>query len=154
MMPGQGDKDAAWEFWMSRLLAITKSTRQRDLELHLGRMPSRKNDETLLTISDLKIIRQLDSGKGDRNNQLYHQATDHFLRSRVEPLQAMLTTWMNGANAQVGGQDIPFNQVVTWCQDTQDTDRRSILTREVRSLCRFLTPFSHATWKALLDVLF
>jgi len=151
MMPGQGDDAAAREFWMSRLQAITKSTRQRDLALHLGCMQSRKNDETLLTISDLKTIRQLDSGKG--NNQLYHQATDHFLRSRVEPFQAMLTTWMNGANAQVGDQDIPFNQVVTWCQDTQDTDRRSILTREVRSLCRFLAPFSHATWKALLEVL-
>ncbi len=151
MMPGQGDKAAAREFWMSRLQAITRSTRQRDLSLHLGRMQSRKNDETLLTISDLKTIKQLDSGRG--NNLLYHQATDHFLRSRVEPFQAMLTTWMNGAKAQVGDQDVPFNQVVTWCQDTQDTDARSILTREVRSLCRFLAPFSHATWKALLEVL-
>ncbi len=153
MMLGQGDKAAARELWTSRLQTLTRSTRQRDLALHLGRMQSRKNDETLLTISDLKTIRQLDSGKGNRNNRLYHQATDHFLRSRVEPFQAMLTTWMNGANAQVGGQDIPFNQVVTWCQDTQDTDTRSILTREVRTLCRFLAPFSHATWKALLDVL-
>ena len=151
MMPCQCDKAAAREFWMSRLQAITVFSRQRDLALHLGRIQSRKNDESLLTISDLKAIRQLDSGKGKK--QLYHLATDHFLRSRVEPFQAMLTTWMNGANAQVGGQDIPFNQVVTWCQDTQDMDRRSILTREVRSLCRFLAPLSHATWKALLEVL-
>jgi hypothetical protein len=151
MMPGQGDEAAAREFWMSRIQAITRSTRQRDLALHLGRMQSRKNDETLLTISDIKTIRQLDSGKG--NYQLYHQATDHFLRSRVEPFQAILTTWMNGANAQVSDQDIPFNQVVTWCQNTQDKDRRSILTREVRSLCRFLAPFSHTTWKVLLEVL-
>ncbi|MBW1750174.1 MAG: hypothetical protein JRJ37_05665, partial [Deltaproteobacteria bacterium] len=151
MMPGQGEKAAAREFWMSRLQDITMITRQRDLALHLGRMQSRKNDETLLTISDLKTIKQLDSGKGHRNNRLYHQAADHFLRSRVEPFQAMLTTWMNGANAQVGDQDIPFNQVVTWCQDTQDADTRSILTREVRSLCRFLAPFSHVTRKALLE---
>ena len=149
--PEQGDEAAAREFWISRLLAITRSTRQRDLLLHLGRMQSLKNDEILLTISDLKTIKQLDSGKG--KNRLYHQATDHFIRSRVEPFQAMLTTWMNGAKAQIGDQDVPFTQVVTWCQYTQDMDARSNLTREVRSLCLFLAPFSHATWKALFEVL-
>lgn len=151
MMPGQSNGAATHEFWMSRMLAITRSTRQGDLSLHLGGMQSRKNDETLLTISDLKTIKQLDNGKG--KNRLYHQATDHFLRLRVEPFQAILTTWMNGAKAQVGDQDVPFNQVVTWCQYTRDMDARSILTREVRSLCRFLAPFSHATWKTLLEVL-
>ena len=151
MEPNQDDKAAFREYWQRRLQAITVSARQRDLALHLGDMQSRDNDELLLTISDLETIRKLDTGKG--KNQLYHLAADHFLRFRVEPVQAMLTTWMNGANARVNGQNVPFNQVVTWCQQTHDTDTRSILTGEVRSLCRFLAPFSHATWKALLDVL-
>ncbi|NOQ45448.1 MAG: hypothetical protein GQ559_02045 [Desulfobulbaceae bacterium] len=151
MMPDQGDEAAGREFWMSRMLAITRSTRQRDLALHLGRRQSGKNDEALLTITDLKAIKQLDRGNG--KNRLYHQATDHFLRSKVEPFQAIFTSWMNGAKAQVGDQNIPFSQVVIWCQDTQDMDARIILTREVRTLCRFLAPFSHATWKALLEVL-
>ena len=150
-MSGQGDQTAAREFWVRRLQAMTRASRQRDLALHLGGMPSPKNDETLLSISDLKIIKQLESGRG--NKRLYHQAADHFLRSMVQPYQAVLTTWMNGARAQVGNQNIPFNQIVTSCQNMHDRDARTILTREVRSLCRFLAPFSHATWKTLLEAL-
>lgn len=67
-MSGQGDQAAARESWVRRLWAMTRASRQRDLALHLGGMPSPKNDETLLSISDLKIIKQLESGRG--NNRL------------------------------------------------------------------------------------
>lgn len=149
-----GDREqnvAAHQLWRCRLLELTRSLRRRDLALHLGdRSPS--SDVPPLTLSDLHAIKRLEQS-GNRKNLLYHQATDSYLRAGIEPSQAELTTWMNGARAQVDGRDIPFNQVVTWCQNTHDTKARSTLSREVRSLCRFLAPFNHATWKVALEIL-
>lgn len=136
--------------WSHRLLSLIRSTRQRDLALHLGRKQDKSSDDTELNLEDLTHIRTIEDDGGIKG--LYHQAADQFLRNRVEPFQAVLATWMNGAKARVGNQDIPFNQVVTWCQNAHDANARRLLTKEVRSLCRFLVPFSHATWKALLKV--
>ncbi|MFP7755126.1 hypothetical protein ACLG6S_10840 [Thermodesulfobacteriota bacterium B35] len=133
--------------WLDRILAMTRAVRRRDLDMQLGR---RIDPDPMppLTASDLLTIRRL--GRDQAVNRLYFQAADHFLRIRVEPVQAMLTSWMAGARAQVNGEDIPFNRVITWCQDTADHRARDLLTREVRTLCRFLAPLSHATWQALL----
>ncbi len=129
---------------------MTRAVRLRDLHMQLGNRPAWDTGEPL-TLSDLAAIRRLDdSADGDR---LYFQAADHFLRVRVEPLQAMFTSWMEGAKAQVGDEEIPFNRVITWCQDTADNRARRLLTREVRTLCRFLAPMSHATWQALLTLI-
>ncbi len=151
-MKGLENQAAGRQAWLQKISARTEAARRRDLSLHLGRMQATDHNAPSLTISDLHTIRQLDQA-GNTKNRLYHQATDHYLRSGVEPAQAELSAWMNGAKAQVGNQNVPFNQVVTWCQDTHDSEARSILTREVRSLCRFLAPFSHATWKTLLEIL-
>ncbi|MEN8189927.1 MAG: hypothetical protein ABFS19_08775 [Thermodesulfobacteriota bacterium] len=137
--------------WSDRLLEMTWRLRKRDLSLHLGRTLSAENHEIHLCLSDLEMIRKNCGVNGD--DRLYHQALDHFLRVRVEPAQAVLTTWMNGAKARVGDENISFNQVVTWCQEMADASARSVMTGEVRALCRFLRPFNHTTWKTLLDVL-
>ncbi len=145
---GTGPVDPArLQPWLDRIAAMTRAVRLRDLDMQLGRRPAWDTGAPL-TLADLAAIRQLDRSRaGDR---LYFQAVDHFLRVRVEPLQAMLTSWMKGARAQVNGEEIPFNQVITWCQDTADHQARRLLTREVRTLCRFLAPLSHATWQGLL----
>ncbi len=77
-------------------------------------------------------------------------AEDLFVRSRVEPLQAVFTQWMAGAKAQVDGEDVAFRKIINWCQDCADWRKRQVLAREARALCRFLAPFSHATWQALV----
>ncbi len=138
--------------WTQKVLAITMGMRKRDLALHLGEGVAWEDSPPTLDLGDLEEIRALCGTEG-LEGRLYFQAEDHFLRTRVEPFQAMLTTWMNGAKAQVKGQDVPFTQVITWCQDASDNEARKILSREVRQLCRFLAPFSHATWKALMSLL-
>ncbi len=129
---------------------MTRAVRRRDLHMQLGRRTGWAEGEPL-SLDDLAGIRGL--GRGEEEDRLYFQAVDHFLRVRVEPLQAMLTSWMEGARAQVNGEQVPFNRVITWCQDTGDNEARRLLTREVRTLCRFLAPLSHATWQALLSLI-
>ncbi|HID97328.1 MAG TPA: hypothetical protein EYP57_03950, partial [Thermodesulfobacteriaceae bacterium] len=135
--------------WTERILALTREVRKRDLALHLGRDVSW---ECISDTVDLRDIRQLESLAADSPScrRLYFQASDHFLRQQVEPFQAMLSTWMKGAMAHIHDARVPFSQVITWCQDAEDRAARRILAREVLALCRFLAPFCHASWKALL----
>ena len=129
---------------------MTRAVRLRDLNMQLGSKAGRETG-TPLSRSDLAAIRRL--GQGREVDRLYFQAVDHFLRVRVEPVQAMFTSWMAGAKAQVNGEEVPFNRVITWCQDTADNQARRLLTREVRALCRFLAPLNHATWQALTTLI-
>ncbi len=134
------------------VLAQTLWMRKRDLALHLGEGVSWEDSPPAMDLGELMELRAA-CGVDGPGARVYFQAEDHFLRSRIEPFQAMFTTWMNGAKAQVQGRDVPFTQVITWCQDAGDNEARKTLSEEVRRLCRFLAPFSHATWEALLALL-
>jgi len=138
--------------WEKRVMSLTQEVRRRDLHLHLGLGCSWKDASGGLSAKDVNEVKGLCGTKGIPG-RVFYQAVDHFLRTRVEPFQAMLTTWMNGAKAQIKEYDVPFTRVITWCQDTGDNKARRILSDEVRRLCRFLAPFSHATWKVLLTAL-
>lgn len=140
------------QFWLDRLLTMTKIVRRRDLSLYLGGKPSKEDQTVALDIEEIREIKSL-FGISGKEGRVYHEAVDHFLRTRVEPFQAMLDSWMRGAMAQVNGEDVPFAEIITWCQDCGDNCSRQILAKETLSLCRFLAPFSHASWKTLLHVL-
>ncbi len=140
------------QYWLDRLLTMTKIARRRDLSLYLGGKPSTEDQTVALDIADVKEIKSLFGISGQRG-RVYHEAVDHFLRPKIEPFQAILDSWMRGAMAQVNGEDVPFGEIITWCQDCGDNRARQILAKETLSLCRFLAPFSHASWKTLLHVL-
>jgi hypothetical protein len=138
--------------WTEKLLAMTKEMRRRDLSLHLGSEQTRNDTFSPIDLADVEEIKRAFGAAGFAGH-VYCQAVDHFIRSKVEPFQAVLNTWMRGARAKVNAQKVPFTEVITWCQDTGDNQARSALAKEVRSLCTFLAPFSYASWKALLNVL-
>ncbi|MCD6387812.1 MAG: hypothetical protein J7L69_00265 [Desulfobulbaceae bacterium] len=140
------------QYWLDRLLAMSKSIRRRDLSLYLGGKSPTKDQTVALDIADVKEIKSI-FGISGQDGRLYHEAVDHFVRTRIEPFQAILDNWMRGAKAQVNGEDVPFGEIITWCQDSGDNRSRQILAKETLSLCRFLAPFSHASWKTLLHVL-
>ena len=140
------------QYWLDRLLTMSKIVRRRYLSLYIGEKSSTKNQTVALDIADVKEIKSL-FGISGQDGRLYHEAVDHFLRTRIEPFQAILDSWMRGAKAQVNGEDVPFGEIITWCQDCDDNRARRILAKETLSLCRFLAPFSHASWKTLLHVL-
>jgi len=136
---------------LGQVLSRLRRQRLFDIDLQLGHGGiAHGHDEPVppLSLSDLHRIRRLFADRGLSARAVY-MAEDLFVRTRVEPVQAMLTEWMAGAKAQVDGEDIPFRQIITWCQECESWDRRHRLAIEARSLCRFLAPFSHATWKAL-----
>ncbi len=137
---------------VDQVYEITVYYRKRDLGLYI----EGNSDFDLeisnqhLDISDITSLKRALSL--DKNwAAVIFQAEDLFSRQRVEPLQSILDTWIRGAKAQVMGQEIPFSEIITWCQEADDTAKRRILKKEARSLCRFLAPFSHATWKALTE---
>ncbi len=125
--------------------------RKRDLLLQLDGQDCNQEGgpPTHLSLSEISSIKEALSNNQCPSETLY-QAMDLYVRQRVEPAQAMFTTWMSGAKAQVMGKDIPFSRVITWCQEQPEQEARRLLAKEIRSLCRFLAPFSHATWQAML----
>ncbi|NIA08890.1 MAG: hypothetical protein GWP10_03765 [Nitrospiraceae bacterium] len=137
--------------WAEMLLAVTQNWRRRDLSLHLGSSKT-SMDSFNINLEDLEVIRH-NFGTIGSAAHIYYQAVDYFIRSKVEPFQAMLNTWMQGAKAEVDAQKVPFNEVIIWSQDTGDNLARAKMAKEVHSLCAFLAPFSCASWKALLNVL-
>ncbi len=132
------------------LFNIVKILRKRDLSLQLGDSV----EEESINISREQCFKIRDDyGVTGIRGRVFHQALEQYLRIRIEPVQAMFSTWMQGAKAQVEGEDVPFSQVIIWCQDQKNNEKRRILRYEIRSLCRFLAPFSHATWQVLLHTL-
>ena len=130
-----------------KVYEATLFLRRKDLALNTGSDPGQDSGGPLLIdLSDIQALKNC----VDLPNTLF-QAEDIFIRQRVEPVQSVLDTWIKGAKAQVNGQDIPFSQIISWCQETASKEDRDKLRKEARSLCRFLAPFSHATWKALLE---
>ena len=138
--------------WTEKLLAMTKEMRRRDLSLYLGSEQTRNDFPGPMDLADVEEIKHA-FGTAGFTGRVYYQAVDYFIRSKVEPFQAVLNTWMRGAKAKVNARDVPFAEVITWCQETGDNQARSALTKEVHSICAFLAPFSYVSWKALLNVL-
>ncbi len=138
--------------WVARLLAMTKEMRRRDLSLHLGSEQTRSDTLSAINLVDVEAVRHAFGTTGSAGH-VYCQAADHFIRSKVEPFQAMLNTWMRGAKANVNGQKVPFTEVITWCQDSGDNQARGAMAKEIHSLCAFLASFSYVSWEALLNVL-
>ncbi len=129
-----------------------KLNRKRDLALQLHDNLYNHIKPFNITREQCVKIRENYGSLGVRG-RIFHQALEQYLRNRIEPVQAMFSSWMQGAKAQVKGEDVPFSQVIIWCQDQSDNEKRHILRYEIRSLCRFLAPFSHATWQVLLHTL-
>ena len=130
---------------------LIKTLRRRDLSLQLG---SGLEDKSVVNISREECLKvKEDYGTKGISGRVFHHALEQYLRIRIEPVQAMFSSWMQGAKAQVDGKDVPFSQIIIWCQDQPDNEKRHILRKEVRSLCKFLAPFSHATWQVLLHTL-
>ncbi len=122
--------------------------RKRDLLYYLGRAPDMKGLEKtipFISLDHVKEIRRLVE-KGTIHKNVYFQACDLYIRNQVEPLQQVFNNWMSGAKAQVNGEDIQFSNIIYWCQEQHKKTFRDTLEREARSLCRFLSPFSQATW--------
>ncbi len=138
----------AGEITARKVYRVTLSLRKRDLALNIAEHLSQENDKAspYLDLTDISILRASE----DLPRTLF-QAEDIFLRQRVEPVQSILNAWIRGAKAQVNGQNIPFSDMVSWCQQTSSRAIRKQLSKEARCLCRFLAPFSHATWRTLLE---
>jgi len=103
---------------------LIKILRKRDLCLQLGNIL----ENIPFNISKKQCLKLKDYyGTKGINGRVFHQALEQYLRKRIEPVQAMFSTWMQGAKAQVEGKDIPFSQIIVWCQDQPDNKKRHIL---------------------------
>ncbi len=142
-MKGQGQL-------LSRLYELAIYNRKRDLAAQLKIESIFKEPKPLL-LEELELLRKklLKYSKGKR---AYFFALDFFIRSSVEPVQAILNELMNGAKAQVDKEEIPFLKIISWCQRQANNKKRAKLEREASALCKFLAPFSHSTWQATLRV--
>ncbi|MFO7760025.1 MAG: hypothetical protein ACQES8_07400 [Thermodesulfobacteriota bacterium] len=138
--------------WTKKLLDMTKKMRKRDLSLYLESKRTRNDHPCPMELAEVEEIKKAFGTTGFAG-RIYFQAVDHFIRSKVEPFQAVLNTWMQGAKARVNARDVPFTELITWCQENGDNQARSILAKEARSICAFLIPFNYASWKTLLNVL-
>ncbi|RUM90080.1 MAG: hypothetical protein DSZ23_02300 [Thermodesulfatator sp.] len=137
---------------IKRVYEITLFYRKKDLNASTGGtlLAPAPPAPSPLEVSHIQILKKCPEPENcDRS--VIHQAEDLLIRQRVEPVQSILDSWIKGAKAQINGHDVPFSQIISWCQDADSKDERRAIRREARSLCRFLAPFSHATWKALLD---
>ena len=139
------DKDV-YKKWLYTLLL---RDRYLDLRVHLGRNVKRTGNFSL-DIEKIHLFERL-FFKGD-DRRLFYFACDLYLKDCVTPLQSILDKWMSGAKAQVCGEDIPFFKIISWCQEQGKRQKRALLAKEARALCRFLSPFSHSTWQATLRV--
>ncbi len=141
----------SYEQWLEEVYFLTLRRRKRDLNLQLGK-PADDSCAVTYDAEDLMSLKhEIESTHS--NPSLYYEAVDHYLRTKAEPFQAMLATWMGGAKAYVGDAVIPFNDAINWCQKASDPENRKTLAKELLALCRFLTQFSHATWEAITTTL-
>ncbi len=133
------------------LLDLLRCQRLSDTSMQLGRefsLPGKECGDELTLQQVREIAEQF--GRAGLEGRITFTAEELFVRSRVEPLQAMFSQWMAGAAAEVRGESIPFKEIITWCQDCTDRNARRLLASEARTLCRLLAPLSHATWQALM----
>ena len=110
-----------------------------------------QNTQTLISTDTLEI---LDAAPVDsRSHRLRYNLIDHYLQRELLPNDVELRAWVNGAAAQVDGQNIYFRQIIPWCQKKSTLAQRQVLQKETRALCRFLTPFAQQYWQRLMEVI-
>lgn len=136
---------------INALLERIRFQRISDTSLQIGSelMPGGEKAPGPLELSEVRAITAM-FGREGLKGRVTFTAEDLFTRSRVEPVQAIFSKWMSGSMAQVNGENIPFGEIINWCQECGDIEARRKLAKEARSLCRFLAPMSHATWQALM----
>ncbi|NPA95810.1 MAG: hypothetical protein GXO58_10340 [Thermodesulfobacteria bacterium] len=125
------------------------AVRQQDLLAYLGMGQGHDQIQTKISPITKEQVKEIEGlvERGLLHRNYYFYACDLFIRQKVEPAQEMLDQWMSGAKAQVGGEDIKFSNIISWCQYQDSKEKRDHLEREARALCRFLSPFSEATWQ-------
>ncbi len=137
-----------------RLLKGLRCQRMRDVGLFTGdgeSDPDCNSHGEEVTANFVQNIKGMVED-GSLGPKALFMAEDLFIRQQIESLQAMFSQWMARAAAQVDGENIPFKEIIIWCQNCHDWEKRRALRIEARALCRFLAPFSHATWQALMSV--
>jgi len=136
---------------LQRIFKELQAQRLREIALLTGSGDAavQKSQADFPNLADLSKVNDL-FGKNGLSGRVTFAAEDLFIRKRVEPLQAIFSQWMERAAAQVDGESIPFKEVITWCQGCHSWEKRRVLAKETLALCRFLAPFSHATWQALI----
>ncbi len=100
-------------------------------------------------------IREIRSvtGPTKERRRTFHHLLGHYLQYRLFPYENELFTWMRGAAAHVDGEKIYFKDVLSWCQKRSDVEKRHILEKETKSLCKFMKPFALSFWEYLLKLL-
>ena len=144
-------KNSECRIWTDKIIALTREIRRLDLGQYLGKSGNTAQPG-LPSLEEVLHLRRC-CGVSGAQGIIYHHGVEYFLRSRVEGLQGMLNSLIHGARAQVDGEDVPFSEIITWCQDAEDNQKRLELAKESRALCRFLAPYSHASWQALVAAL-
>ena len=101
--------------------------------------------DTLACIDKLK--------QNGTRTRLRHASINHYLQRALLPHETEMRAWMMGASAHVDGQKIYLRNIIPWCQKSSTYEKRRILEKESRSLCRFLKPFALNYWEILLRIL-
>jgi hypothetical protein len=102
----------------------------------------------------LDTLDQIDRLKDDAVKiRLKHSLIDHYLRLRLLPHETEMQAWMRGAAATVNGEKVYFKEIIPWCQKSSTYEKRQILHKETRPLCKFLKPFVLNYWNMLLEIL-
>lgn len=78
---------------------------------------------------------------------------DHYLQRALLPHENEMKAWTRGAAAHVGDEKIYFREVIPWCQNSSNWEKRQMLQKETTSLCKFLKPFAVNYWNILLKML-
>jgi len=104
--------------------------------------------ETLLSLDTLAILDGI--RQPGRRRCLKHALMDHYLQQLLLPHELEMRTWMRGASADVDGEKIRFQEVIPWCQTSSSYEKRQVLQKETRALCKFLKPFVLNHWNTLI----
>ena len=60
---------------------------------------------------------------------------------------------MKGAAAQVDGEKIYFREIIPWCQNASNYEKRQALQKETTPLVQIPEAFAVNYWKILLKIL-
>jgi hypothetical protein len=102
----------------------------------------------------LDIIRQIEHfAETAETRRLRFALVDHYLQRALLPHENEMRVWMKGAAAQVDGENIYFREIIPWCQNSSNYEKRQALQKETTPLCKFLKPFAVNYWKILLKIL-
>ena len=91
--------------------------------------------------------------KEPEKKRLQFALIDHYLQRTLLPHENEMRAWMRGAAARVDEEKIYFREIIPWCQNFSNYEKRQVLQKETGPLCKFLKPFALNYWKILLKIL-